>query len=84
MKLSDWARKQGISYLTAWRWFRAGKLPVPARQLLTGTMVVEEPNPEGRTVLYAWVSSAQRDDLQRQVQRLQAFARQKDGRTLTW
>jgi putative resolvase len=84
MKLSDWARKQGISYLTAWRWFRADKLPVPARQLPTGTILVEEPNPEGRTVLYARVSSAQRDDLQRQVQRLQAFARQKDGRTLTW
>jgi len=58
MKLSDWARKQGISYLTAWRWFKAGKLPVPARQLPTGTILVEEPNPEGRTVLYARVSSA--------------------------
>jgi hypothetical protein len=31
MKLSNWARKQGIRYLTAWRWFQAGKLPVPAR-----------------------------------------------------
>jgi putative resolvase len=85
MKLSDWARKQGISHLTAWRWFRAGKLPVPARPLPTDIIVVEEPNPEGRTVLYAWVSSAdQEDDLQRQVERLQALARQKDGRTLTW
>ncbi len=75
MKLSDWARKQGISYLTAWRWFKAGKLPVPARQLPTGTILVEEPIPDGRTVLYARVSSAdQKDDLQRQVQRLQAFA----------
>jgi predicted site-specific integrase-resolvase len=25
VKLSNWARKQGISYLTAWRWFKAGK-----------------------------------------------------------
>jgi hypothetical protein len=33
MKLSEWARRQGISYLTAYGWFRAGKLPVPARQL---------------------------------------------------
>jgi hypothetical protein len=24
MKLKDWADKQGISYLTAWRWFKAG------------------------------------------------------------
>ena len=77
MKPSHWARKQGISYLTAWRWFKAGKLPVPARQLPSGTILVGEPNPEGRTVLYARVSSSdQKDDLQRQVQRLEAFARE--------
>ena len=75
MKLSHWARKHGISYLTAWRWFKAGKLPVPARQLPSGTILVEEPSPGGRTVLYARVSSAdQRADLERQVERLKAFA----------
>ncbi|MGC8903857.1 IS607 family transposase [Thermus sp.] len=75
MKLSDWARKQGVSYLTAWRWFKSGKLPVPARQLPSGTILVEEPLPEGRTVLYARVSSAdQNEDLERQVERLKAFA----------
>jgi putative resolvase len=75
MKLADWARKQGISYLTAWRWFQAGHLPAFAQQLPTGTILVQEPNPQGRTVLYARVSSAdQKDDLQRQVQRLKAFA----------
>lgn len=50
MKLSDWARRQGVSYLTAWRWFKSGKHPVPARQLPSGTILVEEPLPEGRTV----------------------------------
>jgi len=75
VKLSDWARKHGISYLTAWRWFRAGKLPVPARQLPSGTILVEEPSPDGRTVLYARVSSRdQKEDLERQVERLKAFA----------
>jgi putative resolvase len=68
MKLSDWARQQGISYITAWRWFQAGKLPVPARQLPTGTILVEALRPEGTTALYARVSSAnQKED---QVQRL--------------
>ncbi|WP_022799634.1 IS607 family transposase [Thermus islandicus] len=68
MKLSDWAR-------TAWRWFKSGKLPVPARQLPSGTILVEEPLPEGRTALYARVSSAdQKEDLERQVERLKAFA----------
>ena len=77
MKLSHWARLQGISYLTAWRWFKAGKLPVPARQFPSGTILVEEPHPEGRTVLYAQVSSShQKDDLERQVERLKAFARE--------
>ena len=51
MKLSEWARQQGISYLTAWRWFRAGKLPVPARQLPSGAILVDVPQPQGRIVL---------------------------------
>lgn len=75
MKLSDWARKQGISYLTAWRWFKAGKLPVPAVQLPTGTILVQE-RVEGTTVLYARVSGHdQKDHLQRQVERLRAWAK---------
>lgn len=32
MKLSDRARRNGIGYKTAYRWFRAGTLPAPARQ----------------------------------------------------
>jgi len=64
-----------MGHLTAWRWFKAGKLPVPARQLPSGTILVEEPSPGGRTVLYARVSSADgRADLERQVERLKAFA----------
>jgi predicted site-specific integrase-resolvase len=39
MKLSTWAKKQGISYRTAWRWFKAGKLPVLAEQTKTGTLL---------------------------------------------
>jgi len=80
MKLSDWARQQGISYITAWRWFRAGKLPVPARQLPTGTILVEAPRPEGTTVLYARVSSAdQKEDLERQV-----LLKNRVGQRLKW
>jgi len=51
LKLSDWARRHGIGYLTAWRWFKAGKFPAPARQLSTGTILVEEPSFQGSTVL---------------------------------
>jgi putative resolvase len=44
MKLSEWARTRGISYRTAWRWFRAWMLPagVKMEQLTTGTVVVTE------------------------------------------
>jgi putative resolvase len=77
MKLSDRARQQGISDITAWRWFRAGKLPVPACPLPAGTIWVEAPHPEGIPVRYAQVSSAdQKEDPERQVQRLQAFVQE--------
>lgn len=42
MKLSEWARRQGISYKTAWRWVRQGKMPVPFEQTPTGTILVKE------------------------------------------
>jgi predicted site-specific integrase-resolvase len=43
MKLADWARAQGIDYKTAYRWFRAGILPISSRQLSTGTILVNDP-----------------------------------------
>ena len=79
MKLSEWAAQQGIHYQTAWRWWRHGTLPVPARQLASGTILVEVPTPSaatgGRTVVYARVSSHdQRADLDRQVSRVVGWA----------
>lgn len=41
MKLSQWARKQGISYRTAHSWFKAGQIP-NARQMDTGTILVDD------------------------------------------
>lgn len=43
MKLKDWADKQGVRYLTAYRWFKAGKMPVPCYQTDSGTIIVEIP-----------------------------------------
>lgn len=42
MKLADWAKKQGISYLTAYRWFKDGKFPVKAYQSESGTIIVQD------------------------------------------
>jgi putative resolvase len=77
MKLSQYAKKTGISYKTAWRWYKAGTLD--AYQTPTGTVVVRDPQMErigtGRIALYARVSSAdQKSDLERQVQRLRDYA----------
>ena len=76
MKLSEWARRNGVSYRTAWNWFRAGTLPVPAVQLPTGTILVDTPDRGAQqAALYARVSSEdQKADLDRQVARLAAFA----------
>jgi len=43
MKLKDWAEKQGISYLTAWRWFKAGDPRLKdAYQSDSGTIIVPD------------------------------------------
>ena len=64
MKLSAYASKHGISYPTAWRWFKAGK--VTGFQADTGTITMTEPMIEAnftthhpRTVIYARVPAAE-------------------------
>jgi predicted site-specific integrase-resolvase len=77
MKLKDYARQQGVSYRTAWRWWKAGKLP--GRQMDTGTILIE---PEAAPVrasrqqvaIYARVSSTEhKGDLESQAERLVAY-----------
>jgi predicted site-specific integrase-resolvase len=77
MKLSQYARKIGVSYKTAYRWYRAGSLD--AYQTATGIIIVRDQADEkpitGRIALYARVSSiGQKDDLARQMQRLKDYA----------
>lgn len=45
LKLADWAKKNGLSYLTANRHFHAGMIP-NAQQLDSGTILVEDDSPE--------------------------------------
>jgi len=76
MRLRVYAKKMGVTYKTAFRWWKAGRLD--AYQMDTGTIIVREPAPvqEVTTVaLYARVSSAeQKEDLDRQMQRLKDYA----------
>lgn len=72
MKLSVWAKENGVSYRAALNWFYAGTLPVPAQQLATGTILVDPPVTEtGVVVAYCRVSSHdQKADLERQAGRV--------------
>ncbi len=76
MKLADWAKEQGVDYKTAYRWFRAGVLPIPSVQIRsTGTILVHPEKPSCKeAALYARVSSPdQKADLDRQIARLIEF-----------
>jgi putative resolvase len=76
MKLSVYAKQTGICYRTAWRWFKAGKLP--GFQADTGTIIVTDPTPEKarvvaltKTAIYTRVSAAEnKANLEGQAKRL--------------
>jgi putative resolvase len=73
MKLSQYAKKQGISYSTALRWFHDGA--IKGYQAPSGTIIVgedEKSKPQSqRIAIYARVSSPEhRENLERQAERL--------------
>lgn len=78
MKLIDYARLQGISYRTAWRWYKAGK--IAGQQMDTGTILVTEPLPvkerpaTAKVAVYTRVSSSEnKSNLDSQAERLVAY-----------
>ncbi len=73
MKLSQYAKQQGISYSTALRWWHQGV--IRGYQAPSGTIIVEteskKASPEERVAIYARVSSAEhKENLERQAERL--------------
>jgi len=73
MKLSQYAKQQGISYSTALRWWHQGV--IRGYQAPSGTIIVEaETSPQAQeehVVIYARVSSPEhKENLERQVERL--------------
>ena len=75
MKLSDYAKKLGVTYRTAWNWYAAGKIPNAIRAPSGSIIVLEnESGKEDYVVTYARVSSSEnKDNLHTQSQRLQQF-----------
>ncbi|WP_095507750.1 IS607 family transposase [Bifidobacterium pseudolongum] len=84
MLVKEWAEREHLHRQTVWKWCRTGKMPVPVERTPSGMWLVHDPKYEtpvpsdtrqSRTVCYARVSSAgQKADLQRQADRLKAFA----------
>lgn len=83
MQVREWAKREHLSPYTVWKWCREGTMPVPVEQTPTGMWLIHDPKYEnvtptttvGRAVCYARVSSTdQKTDLQRQGDRLKAFA----------
>lgn len=83
MRIREWAEREGFHPQTVWRWCREGTMPVPFERTATGAIIVHDPKYEaahpapnmGRVVCYARVSADdQKNDLQRQADRLKAFA----------
>ena len=78
MKLSVYAKVIGISYFTAWRWFKAGR--IKGYQAETGTVIVTEPIPEtikqteAKVAIYSRVSATEsKSNLEGQAQRLESY-----------
>jgi putative resolvase len=77
MKLSQYAKKVGVTYRTAFRWWQNGD--IKGYQLPSGTIVVTEGEERqesrtGQVVIYARVSShEQRANLERQAERLEDY-----------
>lgn len=82
MRVKEWAALEGLNEQTVWKWCREDRMPVPVEKV-GSVWLVHDPKYEAsgapaagsRTVCYARVSSAdQKVDLQRQADRLKAFA----------
>ena len=84
MLVKEWAEREHLHPQTVWKWCRSGKMPVPVEHTPSGMWLIHDPKYEtpaqtdavpARTVCYARVSSVdQKTDLQRQADRLKAFA----------
>jgi predicted site-specific integrase-resolvase len=79
VKLSDYSKHIGVSYRTAWRWFKAGNLS--GFQTPTGTIIVDDPRKSeardhlvGKTVIYTRVSAAEnKSNLEGQAKRIRDY-----------
>jgi predicted site-specific integrase-resolvase len=83
MKLSTWAKKQGVHYNTAYKWFKDGKFPCKAYQTESSTIIVEDEiasakQSQDNIVVYCRVSNQSRkEELNYQVDRCLTYCNAK-------
>lgn len=88
MKLSEYAKKNGIKYLTAYLYWKKGY--IKGRQMPTGTIFIDEEESidtaltkrkekiGNKAIIYARVSSSEnKDNLERQLDRLREYSEAK-------
>ena len=83
MKLSVYAEKLGISYRTAWEWFKDGKIK-NAYKTESGSIIIkeDEPDRDDYVIIYARVSSSEnKNNLDTQAERLVGYATAKGYQT---
>lgn len=79
MKLSDYAKEVGVSYRTAWRWYKEGK--IQGHQMPTGTVIITEKiarknlgEKAEKTAIYTRVSATEsKSNLEQQSERLVSY-----------
>lgn len=80
MKLSEWAKKNSVTYRTAFTHYKKGMIP-NAYTLPTGTIVIPDESVKSKpefNVVYARVSSSEnRDNLDSQAKRVSEFCNAK-------
>ena len=80
MKLSQWAKKNSLTYRRAWQLYKEGRLS-NSRRLASGSILIDEdivPIEEHRIAVYARVSSSEnKDNLDRQAERLVTYCNAK-------
>lgn len=83
MKLSHYAKQAGVSYRTAWSWWKSGA--ISGYQLPSGTIIVDvdkgSPISENVVCIYARVSSSEnKPNLESQAERLVQYSTAKGYR----
>lgn len=83
IRLSEWARSQGISRITAYRMLQRGILPVPSERSPTGRWYVLVA--EGKSAIYARAKAGphQVDEINNQVSALAQWAAYREVRVFT-